>query len=210
MPVGESSRTCVEPPRRIRRAPVSGTERSTLDQYGTLIQTDARLDLGTSGGALVNLQGEMIGLTTSLAAMAGYEQPAGFAIPVDDAFRKTVETLEQGRLPAFGFLGVQPDHLPLADRQAGRFGARVLRVVPGTPGEKAGLQTGRRHHPRQPGTSLRQELAVPGTEPVAGRRDGELDVRAARDRCVSNRRLDRHRRSVEEVRRVVTRARLPR
>ena len=161
---------------------------STLDQYGTLIQTDARLDLGTSGGALVNLQGEMIGLTTSLAAMAGYEQPAGFAIPVDDAFRKTVETLRQGRVPAFGFLGVQPDHLPLADRQAGRFGARVLRVVPGTPGEKAGLQTGRRHHPRQPGTSLRQELAVPGTEPTAGGRDGELDVRTARDARVNNRR----------------------
>ena len=119
----------------------SGAERSTLDQYGTLIQTDARLDLGTSGGALVNLQGEMIGLTTSLAAMAGYEQPAGFAIPVDEAFRKTVETLKQGRLPSFGFLGVQPEHLSLADRQAGRFGARVLRVVPGTPAQKAGLQT---------------------------------------------------------------------
>ena len=73
--------------------------------------------------------------------MAGYEQPAGFAIPVDEAFRKTVETLRQGRLPSFGFLGVQPEHLPLADRQAGRFGARVLRVVPGTPAQKAGLQT---------------------------------------------------------------------
>ncbi len=118
----------------------AGMERSTLDQYGTLLQTDARLDWGTSGGALVNLQGEMVGLTTSLAAMAGYEQPAGFAIPVDDAFRKTVETLKQGRLPAFGFLGVQPEHLSLAERQAGRSGTRVLRVVPGTPAEKAGLQ----------------------------------------------------------------------
>ncbi len=111
----------------------------TLGQYGTLIQTDARLELGTSGGALVNLKGEMVGLTTSLAAKTGYEQSAGFAIPVDDAFRRTVDTLRQGRVPAFGFLGVQPDHLPLADRQAGRFGARVLRVVPGTPGHKAGL-----------------------------------------------------------------------
>jgi serine protease Do len=119
----------------------TGAERSTLDQYGTLIQTDARLDWGTSGGALVNLQGEMVGLTTSLSAMVGYEQPAGFAIPVDDAFRKTVDTLKQGRVPSFGFLGVQPEHLPLADRQAGHFGARVLRVVPGTPAQTAGLKT---------------------------------------------------------------------
>jgi S1-C subfamily serine protease len=117
----------------------NGADSGTLGQYGTLIQTDARLEQGTSGGALVNLQGEMVGLTTSLAATVGYEHAAGFAIPVDDAFRRTVDTLRQGRVPAFGFLGVQPDQLPLADRQAGRFGARVLRVVPGTPGHKAGL-----------------------------------------------------------------------
>jgi serine protease Do len=131
----------------LRRAPLreaepvtTGADRSTLDQFGTLIQTDARLDLGTSGGALVNLRGEMIGLTTSLAAVAGYEQPAGFAIPVDDTFRRTVETLVQGRVPSFGFLGVQPDHLTFAERQAGRSGARVLRVLPGTPAQAAGLQ----------------------------------------------------------------------
>jgi len=117
-----------------------GSDRSSLDQFGTLIQTDARLDFGTSGGALVNLRGEMIGLTTSLAAVVGYEQPAGFAIPVDDTFRTVVDMLKQGRLPTFGFLGVQPEHLSLVDRQAGRFGARVLRVVPGTPAAKAGVQ----------------------------------------------------------------------
>ena len=114
------------------------SEVESLHQYGTLIQTDARLNLGTSGGALVNLKGEMVGLTTSLAAMSGYEQPAGFAIPVDEAFRKAVETLKQGRLPDFGFLGVQPEHLSLAERQQGKFGAQVLRVVPGTPAD-AGL-----------------------------------------------------------------------
>ncbi len=82
----------------------------------------------------------MVGLTTSLAALSGYEQPAGFAIPVDEAFRKAVETLKQGRLPTFGFLGVQPDHLSLADRQQGKFGAQVLRVVPGTPADRAGIR----------------------------------------------------------------------
>ena len=115
-------------------------EVESLHQYGTLIETDARLNLGTSGGALVNLKGQMVGLTTSLAAMSGYEQPAGFAIPVDDTFRKTVDTLKQGRLPAYGFLGVQPEHLSLAERQQGKFGAQVLRVVPGTPADRAGIK----------------------------------------------------------------------
>lgn len=117
-----------------------GQDVQSLHQFGTLIQTDARLNLGTSGGALINLRGEMVGLTTSLAAVAGYEQSAGFAIPVDDAFRKTVETLTQGRVPAFGFLGVQPEHLSLAERQSGKFGARISYVVPGTPADQAGLR----------------------------------------------------------------------
>ena len=63
----------------------------TLHQYGTLIQTDAKLNLGTSGGALLNLKGEMIGLTMSLAAASGYEQAAGFAIPVDETFSPRAE-----------------------------------------------------------------------------------------------------------------------
>ena len=62
-----------------------------LYHFGTLIQTDAKLNLGTSGGALVNLRGEMIGLTTSLAATAGSEQAAGYAVPVDETFRRVVE-----------------------------------------------------------------------------------------------------------------------
>jgi S1-C subfamily serine protease len=105
-----------------------------------LIQTDAKLNLGTSGGALLNLKGEMIGLTTALAAVAGYEQAAGYAIPVDETFRRVVETLKLGREVEYGFLGVSPESLAESDILAGRHGARVRDVVEGTPAHRFGLQ----------------------------------------------------------------------
>lgn len=119
-----------------------GEGRETLHHWGTLIQTDARLELGTSGGALVNLKGEMIGLTSALAALSGYERPGGFAIPVNEDFRRALETLKTGRLPDYGFLGVAPRYLTMAERQRGRFGARVEDVVAATPAAAAGLKAG--------------------------------------------------------------------
>lgn len=114
----------------------------SLHELGTLIQTDARLNLGTSGGALVNLRGQMIGLTSSLAALQGYEISAGFAIPVDATFRRVLADLKAGRRPDFGFLGVQATGLSRFDRQRGRRGALVEYVLPGTPAATAGVQRG--------------------------------------------------------------------
>lgn len=116
--------------------------RETVHHWGTLLQTDARLELGSSGGALVNLQGEMIGLTVSLAALAGYERPGGFAIPVTDEFRRVVDQLKTGRVPDYGFLGVEPGPLTAQQRAAGREGSRVLDVVPATPAAQAGIRVG--------------------------------------------------------------------
>jgi serine protease Do len=114
----------------------------TLHHFGTLIQTDARLNVGTSGGALVNLRGEMIGLTTSLAAIAGYEQSAGYAVPVDDTFRRVIQTLMEGREVEYGFLGISPQNLPPRDARFGKAGMLVADVVEGTPAAAAGLQAG--------------------------------------------------------------------
>lgn len=123
------------------RAPAS-EERGTLHHYGNLIQTDAKLELGASGGALINRKGELIGLTVSLAALSGYDRSGGFAIPVDEDFRRALETLKAGRVPDYGFLGVSPTFLTAAERRQGRHGARILDVVPATPAARAGLAPG--------------------------------------------------------------------
>ncbi|MEO2022765.1 MAG: trypsin-like peptidase domain-containing protein [Pirellulaceae bacterium] len=117
-------------------------ERETLHHFGTLIQTDVKLNLGTSGGALINLRGEMVGLLTSQAALYGYEKAAGYAIPVDAMFRRTLETLKAGKKVQVGFLGVAPEDLSWEWRQRGRLGTRVEHVVPGTPAKRAGLLVG--------------------------------------------------------------------
>ena len=129
-------------PRRSPRNANGSVTAESLHELGTLIQTDARLNLGTSGGALVNLRGQMIGLTSSLAALKGYEISAGFAIPVDATFRRVLADLKAGRRPDFGFLGVQSSGLSRFERQRGRSGAVVDQVLPGTPAALAGLRRG--------------------------------------------------------------------
>ena len=129
--------------------PERARNETIIHQLGTLIQLDARLDLGTSGGALLNLQGELIGMTTSLAAIVGYEKSAGFAIPFDDAMKRIINSLRQGKEVEYGFLGVQPGEIlpgqsvspefaPIAARIK-RGAARIESVFPNLPAQRAGL-----------------------------------------------------------------------
>jgi len=118
--------------------------RSTIHHYGTLIQTDAKLHRGTSGGVLANLQGEMVGLTTALAVRPGFESAAGYAIPVDPTFRRIIETLKQGREVEHGFLGAAPAvgtrGLSYHERKNGKSGVLVSRIVVGTPAAASSLK----------------------------------------------------------------------
>jgi len=116
------------------------TGKTTLHHFGTLIQTDAKLNLGTSGGPLLNLRGEMVGLTTALAATAGYEQSAGYALPVDETFRRVVETLKLGREVEYGVLGITLWNLQPQTILSGVRGALIQQVLPGMPGERFGLE----------------------------------------------------------------------
>lgn len=118
----------------------SSDRRETFHHFGTMIQTDARLTFGTSGGALLNLQGQMVGLTVALTALSGLESAAGFAFPVDEEFRQAVQQLKQGKVPAYGFLGIAPTALSADERRAGRFGVVISEVIPSTPAAEAGLR----------------------------------------------------------------------
>jgi S1-C subfamily serine protease len=130
-----------------RKAPATPSEadptgRPTLHHFGTLIQTDARLNLGANGGPLLDLRGEMVGLCVAFAAAPGYEAAGGYAIAVDATFRRAVETLKQGREVEYGYLGVQPTNLRPQEVVAGLKGTRIGQVVAGTPAARCGLRTG--------------------------------------------------------------------
>lgn len=77
-----------------------------LHELGMLLAIDMRLNLGTSGGALVNLKGELVGLTTTLAALEGQEKSTGFAIPIDGTTLRIVDDLMRGLEVEYGFLGI--------------------------------------------------------------------------------------------------------
>ncbi|HAH48074.1 MAG TPA: serine protease, partial [Planctomycetaceae bacterium] len=61
-----------------------------------------------SGGALLDLEGKLIGVTTALAALEGYEKSVGYAIPIDDSTLRIINDLAAGLEAEYGFLGIEP------------------------------------------------------------------------------------------------------
>jgi len=133
----------------LTRRPLPWTDdrmsRTMMYRLGNLIQIDGRLNLGTSGGPLLNLKGELVGLTTSLAAIEGYEKSAGFAIPLDDGTRRIVKALVSGHEVEYGMLGVAPLTVTPAEFRSYGTGlkqasaARVERMAVDSPAQRAGI-----------------------------------------------------------------------
>lgn len=119
---------------------VDGSYRTTLHHFGSLIQTDARLGWNASGGALVSLDGELIGVLTTASAIAGHEQPAGYAIPLNEAMRRAVETMREGLEPEYGLLGVNFEQTAVFNPRTGRRGVKVRSVFAGGPAQSAGIR----------------------------------------------------------------------
>jgi len=114
--------------------------RTTIHHLGTLLQTDAKLGWSAGGGALVNLRGELVGITTTASVIAGHEQSAGYAIPMNAAVRRAIETLKQGREVEYGMLGIGFGSDPLAADADRRSPLRIAVVYPNGPAARAGLQ----------------------------------------------------------------------
>ena len=102
-----------------------------LPNYPTLLQLDAKLNLGMSGGAVVNMRGELVGLTTMASSPSGFDAMAGYAVPIDRIGRRAVETLKEGKEIEYGLLGISA--IPRGTN-------RVQRVSPNTPAAQGDLQ----------------------------------------------------------------------
>lgn len=108
-----------------------------------MVQTDAPISPGSSGGALVDGSGALIGITTVVAVSEIGAEGLGFATPVDIAYDVAIELLVDGEVH-HGFLGIGGDDLTSA--AASEFdidgGALITAVGSGTPAESAGLRSG--------------------------------------------------------------------
>jgi serine protease Do len=113
--------------------------------YEDFIQTDASINQGNSGGALVDVEGRLIGINQSIASPSGGNAGVGFAIPIN-LVRSVMERLVMDGKIVRGYLGVslQPLSLELAEafKLTDAAGALVNGVQPGTPAAKAGMQAG--------------------------------------------------------------------
>lgn len=123
---------------------ISAKARDTGD-YLPLIQTDVAVNPGNSGGPLINMRGEVIGVNSQIYSRSGGYMGISFAIPIDEAMR-VVDQLKSSGKVVRGYLGVEridvtkevAEGLGLPKAQ----GAQIQRVMPGSPAEKAGVEVG--------------------------------------------------------------------
>ena len=140
-----------------------------------------------SGGAVINLKGELVGLTTMASSPAGFDAMAGYAIPMDKMGRRAVETLKEGKEIEYGLLGIRPDDHTNRVRERSRPTRRpprdsswsTTRSSPSTTRRSStsirlilavNVYSGRRHGPAQDPPRRRDDRAHDRPGQVPGRR----------------------------------------
>ncbi len=165
---------------------VSATGRGQLElvTFENYIQTDAAINAGNSGGALVNSRGELVGINTAVLANDPGTEGIGFAIPVD-LVRGVVEQIKRNGRVIRGYIGLLPDDLTNAERLArgieNNAGILLVEVYEDGPAARADLRRGDviLEMNGEPVYSMRQALLIsastaPGNEvEITGIRDGQ-------------------------------------
>lgn len=148
----------------------------------TLIQTNAELNSGNSGGPLINQYGQVVGINT-IKMMSGYENTVeglGFAIPTSLAVNWINEILETGEIAPQPVLGVSINRIPVT-LPDGTIALEVVEVTSGLGAEKAGIQVGdciisfngQKVGRTEDVLAIRRSLSVGDQVPVLLWRDGE-------------------------------------
>lgn len=119
-----------------------GSDSGTYENY---IQTDAAVNRGNSGGPLINLNGELIGINTAILSPSGGNAGIAFAIPSNMANNLVQQIIEFGEVRR-GMLGIKGGELNADLAQAfdieAKKGAFISEVMPGSAADKAGLKAG--------------------------------------------------------------------
>ena len=110
----------------------------TASPYSDFLQTDAAINLGNSGGALINSDGELVGINTLIFSRSGGSEGIGFAIPINTALGVLQQLVANGAVVR-GWLGVE---LSSAPAPGSKTGLRVNAVLYGGPAHAAGLRVG--------------------------------------------------------------------
>ncbi|MGC8816718.1 MAG: trypsin-like peptidase domain-containing protein [Candidatus Hadarchaeum sp.] len=130
-------------------------QESTIGNYSiaNIIQTSAPINPGNSGGPLLNVRGEVVGITTAIVADS---QGLGFAVPSNTILREIGSLIKTGsynKHPWLGILGRDMDYeIARAMNVDVTYGWLVVSVVPGGPADKAGLRGGTKQYLTSTGT----------------------------------------------------------
>lgn len=128
----------------------------------SFIQTNAVINRGNSGGPLLNLRGQVVGVNTAIATQTGWFIGYGFAVPIDLAREAMADILEHGRVVR-GYLGVEMESVYQSSGTGVPTGVSLTKILPSTPAERAGLLPGdvvlsvediRVDHPNQVQTAI--------------------------------------------------------
>jgi S1-C subfamily serine protease len=124
-----------------RNAPGAASRRA----LESLIQTDAAMNPGNSGGPLLDTNAHLIGMNIAIASKTGQSAGVGFAIPANRIRRIVPELIEHGKV-------IRPDH-GIVSVMPTQFGLKIVKLIPGGPAEKAELR----------GFRIRRERRVEGS-----------------------------------------------